>query len=392
MKILYYSPHPYLNLQDPTGYGTHMREMIHAFRKRNNEVLPVIMGGVNGSIEKPREVKSNRGKKKYIPKPLWELAKDFNLLLFDRNARKVLKQKVDQFKPDVIYERSNYLQTSGVEVARELNIPHILEVNSPHIIEREILTGTRSPLKRYFKKIEKKQFKKTTKIAVVSSTLRDFINKEYEIELDKIVVVPNGIDVNKIKVSETEKQQLIVKYNLNNNHVIGFVGSVHPWHRVDMLIEAFSDIVQSRGGVKLLIVGGGSMIARLTELCRKLNIEDNVIFTGKIPNVDVYKYISVMDITVIPGTKWFMMPVKLFEYGALGKPVIAIDTQAIRDVMVDGEEGLLFKSDKRALTESLSELINDEEKRTEYGINFKRKVMKQYTWENNAKYVLEQII
>ena len=392
MKILYYSPHPHLKLKDPTGYGTHMREMIHAFRKRNNEVLPVIMGGVNGSIEKPREVKSNRGKKKYIPKPLWELAKDFNLLLFDRNARKVLKQKVDQFKPDVIYERSNYLQTSGVEVARELNIPHILEVNSPHIIEREILTGTRSPLKRYFKKIEKKQFKKTTKIAVVSSTLRDFINKEYEIELDKIVVVPNGIDVNKIKVSETEKQQLIVKYNLNNNHVIGFVGSVHPWHRVDMLIEAFSDIVQSRGGVKLLIVGGGSMIARLTELCRKLNIEDNVIFTGKIPNVDVYKYISVMDITVIPGTKWFMMPVKLFEYGALGKPVIAIDTQAIRDVMVDGEEGLLFKSDKRALTESLSELINDEEKRTEYGINFKRKVMKQYTWENNAKYVLEQII
>lgn len=92
MKILYYSPHPHLKLEDNTGYGTHMREIIQAFRSLGHEVFPVIMGGICRKDTQDQDVgMKNTTKikiKKYIPSILWETLKDFfglNTITLDKD-------------------------------------------------------------------------------------------------------------------------------------------------------------------------------------------------------------------------------------------------------------------------------------------------------------------
>jgi len=145
MKILYFSPHPNLYLQIPSGPGAHMREMILAFETLGHEVTPLIMGGIeaqltaNGSSENQTSFRERI--KLFIPKALWASAKDINLNKFDLHAKSELQKAIKEFEPDVIYERANYAMVSGVEAAKEMNIPHVLEMNAPYPEEKAGMEG-----------------------------------------------------------------------------------------------------------------------------------------------------------------------------------------------------------------------------------------------------------
>jgi glycosyltransferase involved in cell wall biosynthesis len=103
----------------------------------------------------------------------------------------------------------------------------------------------------------------------------------------------------------------------------------------------------------------------------------------------VYTYIDLMDITVMARSNWYGSPVKIFEYGAMGKAIIAPDTVPVRDVMIDGEDGLLVEPVVSLISSALSRLISDKEERSRFGRNFQRKVLEKYTWMRNARTALE---
>src|SRR5699024_1448037 len=131
------SPHPHLNLMSPTGFGTHMREMITAFRKIDCQVMPVIMGGEENPPKETLDQRSTGIKellKKQVSKKVWRTLKDIDLLRFDyRRAAKRLEKAVQSFQPDCIYERCNYLQMSGIRMADKYDLTHIMEINSPYV-------------------------------------------------------------------------------------------------------------------------------------------------------------------------------------------------------------------------------------------------------------------
>ena len=98
MNILYYSAHPDLNLNDPAGYGTHMREMISAFKKLGHEVNPLIIGGIE-----PREKIDKAGPsiikklmKTLVPTVIWETAKDH--LIFKNDKDSIVSIDLKYFK------------------------------------------------------------------------------------------------------------------------------------------------------------------------------------------------------------------------------------------------------------------------------------------------------
>ena len=131
MKILYFSPHPQLRIEDPTGYGTHMREMIAAFEALGHEVHFLIAGNrvvqakeAQGSITPTSLVK--KVLKSMIPPLVWETIKDLQLIQVDRANERHLNRLVGELHPDVIYERSHYGMVSGVQVANNHGIQHIL--------------------------------------------------------------------------------------------------------------------------------------------------------------------------------------------------------------------------------------------------------------------------
>lgn len=393
MKILYYSPHPLLNLSGKAGYGTHMREMIAAFRGLGHDVLPVINGGteITENSEPGQTIVSSAKKllKSIVPRFIWRSIKDYQLLRFDKKAGIILEKKVQEYQPDLIYERGYYMQTSGVNTAKKYKVRHYMEINAPYLEENKEFEEAPTLLTKIARKRERKQIAWPDKVLVVSSALKDyFTNKIKETDPNKIIVVPNCVNLDKIQVDPFKKSGIQKKYALENHIVIGFVGSIFPYHGVDILIDAFDTINKKNKQTKLLIVGDGLTAPQLKRYSQTLASSNNIIFTGNVNHSDVFSYIDTMDIAVLADTKWYCSPIKIFEYGALSKAIIAPDTKAIRDVMTNKEDGLLIESGAAFLVSALSNLIEDKALREKIAVNFNKKIINHYTWGKAAEYIL----
>jgi glycosyltransferase involved in cell wall biosynthesis len=390
MKILYYSSHPNLSLNSQSGYGTHFREMIKAFRALGHEVSVLIMGGEQEeNAEKEGVGLSIKQKiKPLVPAKIWTSMKDFNLIRFDSYAKQVLEEKVREFMPDLIYERSAYLQTSGVEIAKKCNIPHFMEINSPHIEETKVFQGESWYEKKAIN-AENEQVNGSDMLLPVSSALKDFLIKNYRVPTDKFTVVPNAIDPKKLEYSKLDADVISSKYGLKDKIVIGFVGSIFPWHGIDKMIKAISQL-QSVENIKVLIVGDGEILPDLKKQAHSLGLSDLMIFTGKVPHKDVFAYIECMDITIGADSHWYGSPVKIFEYGGMGKAIIAPDNIPVRDVMEDGKDGILVKPNADSIREAMEILIGDPKLRRNMAQSFQQKVLTNHKWIDNAKRVIDE--
>ena len=119
MKIVYFSPHPTHDIVSDVGYSTHQREMIGALRQLGHEVIPVIIGGTKKDelpkatiIQRPNTLVSLI--KKLVPPPIWRTIKDFRLIQHDSKiVGPRLRDAVKKHRPDLIYERSEYLLKQG---------------------------------------------------------------------------------------------------------------------------------------------------------------------------------------------------------------------------------------------------------------------------------------
>lgn len=388
MRILYYSPHPDLRLGSLTGYGTHMREMIRAFERLGHAVTPLIMGdrGAAGDGVGPAPAVGRRFLRRIVPGPLWEGLRDRRLLLLDRRFRKTLDEAIAVEKPDLLYERANYLQVSGVEAAAAAGIPHVLEVNAPYLEERIALS--RRPLgMRAARRNERRQLGSRALLAVVSSDLQEYCCRRGA-DPERTVVVPNAIDPDDTAVDPEVVARLRERLDLGERAVVGFVGTLMPWHGVDRLIEAVAGDPRLKRGAALLIVGDGAGRNALERLAAGVGIADRVRFVGSVGRDEVFAHIACMDIAVMPDSNWYGSPVKIFEYGALGRPIVAPDLGPLRDVMVDGEDGLLIEPSRDALAAALRCLIDDPARAAAMGRAFRAKVLEWHTWLSNARRIL----
>ena len=401
MRILYYSPHPNLRLSSNTGYGTHMREMIAAFSSANTEVETLIAGDwmagtPDTAIASETPIHENNEKKslkqvfKYlIPNSLWSTIKDANLLRHDRKIKKILMSKVDEWKPDIIYERCNYLQLSGAEVAASRHIPHILEVNSPYVDERVFLEKSYNFFTTLAKQNEKRQAFMTTMLVVVSSALKNYYNTVLKVPDEKIVVIPNAINPNNGHLIREEDQNIRRSFGLQGKTVFGFVGSFFRWHGIDIMMKAFNEIDDPN--TMLLIIGSGEIEDELKNLAQTLDRKNDIIFAGEVNHDVVYDYISAMDICVLARSHWYGSPVKLFEYGAMGKAIIAPDNIPVKDIMVNGKDGILVKPTVRSLRDAMVYMLENPEEAKKMSEHFNQKVMNEYTWTNHARRILDSL-
>ncbi|MGF1564764.1 MAG: glycosyltransferase family 4 protein [Flavobacteriales bacterium] len=394
MKIIYFSPHPNLYLSIPSGPGVHMREMMHAMTELGHTIVPLIMGGLEqptgledeaiSSIH-PRKKKLRNQLKRLVPAKLWQTAKDVNLLRFDRYAQRQLEAVVKREQPDLIYERGFYLSTAGVHVADKFGVQHILELNAPYPEERASMEGP-SFLDFLGKMHEKTQLRMTHRVVVVSTALRDYVETRVVGTAHKTVVTPNAIRSDFAPPADVAVDAQRKKLNLEGKQVIGFIGSIFPYHGVDRLIEAFGRLCNDHANLALLIVGDGAVLPELKKQAEVLECAADIVFTGRVPHHDAAMYVSLMHICVMPHSNWYGSPVKVFEYGALGKTIVAPDLSPIRDVITSGLHGVIVKNND--LYRSLHQCIESPELTASMARAFNEKVYKEHTWIRMAERAL----
>jgi len=322
MKVLYYSGHPHINMAAPSGPGTHIREVVEALRVAGCEVETCIIGGETMAAQNAAIQFKTHKWKHWIPTWLWQSLKDIQLRRLDRESKARLREMITAERPDFVYERASYLLGGASELCAELGVPYMVEINAPYPEEKLAMEGW-SMYQPMAKRIERSWLTKSKAVFTVSTAMAEYLKQNSMARMDHIHVVPNAVNENWLSI---ESDQNVIASPPEGPIVIGFVGSIFSYHGVDLLIQAAYQLQQKgQWACKFKIVGDGAILQVLKQLSVDLGVEHCVEFTGNVAHKEVINQIKNMDVCVMPKSNWYGSPVKIFEYGAMGKCIIAPD-------------------------------------------------------------------
>ena len=299
---------------------------------------------------------------------------------------------------DVFHERYTVMGLGGTWAARKLSIPLILEVHAD-IINQEMPLH-KNPLlgmQRYLAELTTQRcFRQAAKIVVVSRAVGESLQTYWRVPAEKIVIVPNAVDL-ELFTCDARRPEVRAELGLTNEPVVMFTGSFQPWHGLDRLIEAFAKVTSEIPAAKLVLVGDGVTVSRaeLEGQARQLGLENNIVFTGGVSYSRIPALLSVADVAVAPypdlsAELWFS-PLKLFEYMAAAKAIVASRVGQTAEVLKDGRTGLLVKpGDTEALGKAIIKLLKEQYLRLRLGQNAHEEAVKKHSWKFRAE-KLEEI-
>lgn len=152
------------------------------------------------------------------------------------------------------------------------------------------------------------------------------IGETYHVPMEKTEIVPNGVDTQDFKYYKNSKEELGL-----DGFILGYVGVLREWVDFEPVFKALECLDSD---IKLLIVGSEGKLRENKGLAKEFGVEDRVIFTGMIPYSDVPRYVSAMDVGLIPfnlsKVSHNALPLKLFEYMACNKPVISTEIDSLK--------------------------------------------------------------
>ncbi len=373
MKILYHH-----RIASKDGQYVHIEELITALKAQGHEII----------MAEPQAIESksfgNSSStvaliRKFLPGFLHEFI-EFTYALFDYYK---LAPLVAKHKPDMIYERYNLFFPSGIWAKKRFKVPLVLEVNAPLYEERKKHNGIQ--LDWLAKWTERYCWTQADYVLPVTQVLADKVIA-VGASVDKITVIPNGINQERFGTA-IDSSDVVARYQLQNKLVLGFTGFVRDWHRLDKVVQAIAD--NQDANWHLLLVGDGPVRADIEAQAQALGISDRVSITGIIDRNEVARYVATFDIALQPDVVAYASPLKLFEYMALGKAIIAPNRANIREILTDGEDALLFDPEaESAFTEQLATLCFDSQLRTQLGLAAAATIdRKKLYWQENARRV-----
>jgi PEP-CTERM/exosortase A-associated glycosyltransferase len=164
-----------------------------------------------------------------------------------------------------------------------------------------------------------------------------------------VTVIPNAVDIGEFRFGTPVDEQLKRDLGLAGRTVIGFIGSFYAYEGLDLLVQALPRLLAANPKIRLLLVGGGMQETRLHDEARRLGLNREVIFTGRVPFAGVERYYSVIDVLVYPRKSLrlteLVTPLKPLEAMAQRKVFVASDVGGHRELVRDGETGVLFRAD-----------------------------------------------
>jgi glycosyltransferase involved in cell wall biosynthesis len=297
--------------------------------------------------------------------------------------------KVLQSSPDFIYERYSLFNFTGVFVAKLLNKPIVLEVNSPFALEQ----GRDGHIRAvgFANWTERIICNAANTVIVVTGSLRKIMAAN-GIRPEKLAVMSIGVYLSHFR-TRPDSEALRQRLGLDGKVVIGFVGWFRNWHGLDVLIEAFHRAGLAARGAALLLVGDGPAMKQIREQIERLRTSESVILTGALPHEVVPEYLDLIDIAVQPAANEYCCPMKILEYMALSKPVVAPRQENIQELLREDEEAVFFRpGDSEALGIALSGLVSDPPRVKRLGERARSAIDKRgFLWINNAERVTQLV-
>jgi len=362
MKILHILDH---SIPLHSGYTFRTKAILEQQRKLGWETFHVTspkQGTRNAPIEAVDGFSFYRSEK---PKGLLATLPVLNQWAIVQSLAKQLDQIIPEIKPDILHAHSPALNgLAALKAAKKHKIPLVYECRA-FWEDAAVDHGTTTEGgMRYLitKMLETYVFKQADAITTICEGLRsDIVSRR--IPAQKITVIPNAVDIERFTYGVEPDQTLRTQLGLQNKIVLGFIGSFYAYEGLPLLLEALPAILEKQPETRLLLVGGGPQEALIKQKTKEIGLEQQVIFTGRIPHERVQDYYNQVDIFVYPRLSMrltdLVTPLKPLEAMAQGRLVVASDVGGHKELIEHQGNGYLFKAnDADDLAATVLNLLN----------------------------------
>ncbi len=366
------------NVRLPTekAHGLQIMSMCRAFARNGHRVRLVVPKRKNIHAETPWAFYGFHEEFEIVEAPIFDfisydrvlgrVALWLNTLQFLVTARRA----VHAFKPDVVYAREPWYGSLAPE--------------APHVFEAHDFTARVTPLHRRW-------WKRVARIVTVTAGLKK-VFVAHGVSEEKIAVAHDGVDAATFAVRESKAEARAALGLPNDAFIAIYTGHLYSYKGADDLLEAAA---KSEKAHAVFVGGRPDDLARMQARAKELAVS-NVTFAGRVPHAQIPSYLRAADLAVLPtrGTdrhaSEFLSPLKLFEYLAAGKALVATDLPSVREVLSDTSAVFVPASDPTALAAALDALAAAPDRVATLERESLR-LAEKHSWTQRAKEVLEGI-
>lgn len=360
-----------IDLGIPRGDAIHVRELADAFAADGHRVR-LVTATPSGRVPpfRPGIVHATR-----------PLGSDWAIVRFCR----VL---VEDSRCEITYERRLSPKISYA-LSKLLGLPYVVEVNG--VEEEAGMQGRQdvSPLSPWKSRIRGRMLRRAAGIVAVTPQLGDHFARRHGVDPARITAVPNGVDVERFRPGDAGSARRTL--GLRESDWICFVGNLVPWQGVHVAVQAMPATLRHHPYARLAIVGDGISRSHLAQEADRLGVGPAIEFRGSVPYERVPLHIQASAVCVAPFARARneaigLSPLKMYEYMACGRPVVASDLPGVREILARSGGGVAVPpEDPQALAEAVSGLLADPAGAEAMGRRGRAYAIAECTWKRTAE-------
>lgn len=383
-----------MDLSQKWGDYTRVFSLMNAFSKLGNKVFVIIIRPEKNPISvksfkensidvievHPPQIlgfKGTRGVGKYI-----------NYLSCIPTILNVVSKIMRENKIDFVYSYMPGIGSSlpAVLIKLKYKIKHVLDFADLHVYVRP-------------KFIADLSFKNANKILAITDYLRKDLEKK-GVDTNKIHILPNGVDLDLFNPERYDKNSIEkLRQSFNANKIIVFAGALQD---LNIIINSAKKVIENVKDVKYVIIGDHRSQARSKTVwenkVREKGLENSFLFLGRKPREEIPQYLLSSDVCIdsFPNEPYYAAahPIKLLEYGACEKPVVATKVSETEKIIKHGVYGFLADPDNPSeFADHLITLLNSKELREKFGKEFSNYIRNNFGWDkiaNDLKMILQE--
>ncbi len=318
-------------------------------------------------------------------------------------------------RPTFVYQRYALHSYAGPMLRRRFRLPFVCEYNGSMAWMARQWEDRTLRLERLALDIERLNLRAADLVVVPSRVLAEEVATR-GVRPERILVNPNGVDPERYRPDAPGSVELRRELGLGDKLVVGFIGTFGPWHGVEVLVEAASQLLRGASGagaasaagtdgrapgerpLHFLIMGDGLRMPAVRARIAELGLQAGVTLTGMVAQEAGAAHLAACDLLVSPhvanpdGSPFFGSPTKLFEYMATGRPIVASALGQIAEVLADGETALLVPpGDAAALAAAIRRLAEDAALRERLGRAARAAAIERHTWDAHARRIVQAL-
>lgn len=369
----------------PGGPVTHASGIFTGFRRLGLRVVLLT------TATPPHQLAEAIDELEIIPPlpPRLRLTKEIEAICTNRLERARARRLAARLRPRFVYMRYEAFMTSGVDVALSTGLPIVLEWNSSQVWTRANWQAQHR-LKQLFNPVlraaEAYDAARSSVVAAVSEHAAAMAI-DAGAPPDRVIIVPNGVDLEAIDRARAPARA-------GGGPLVGWVGSFGYWHGTEVLVRALSMLPADVGAV---MVGDGVRRPETQALARKLGVYERIEWTGSLPHREAVARLSACDVLASPqvpldGQPFFGSPTKMFEYMAIGRPIVASALEQMGEVLEDGRTArLVTPGDPTDLAAGIAHVLALPDRGASLGAAARREAESTHSWDDRARAILDRL-